>query len=525
MTAVRCAVTLCFLVAALPAAVCGQEPSAPPPPLIDTIIVVTQDIFRPEEAQANGLFRVMNALHFTTRPTVVWHELLFKQGEPYDSARVAETERNLRARGLFRQVSIDSMTVGDRLIVLVETNDGWTTELVLNANFTGGEFNWALGGIERNFIGTGARVGVVYRDEPDRTALRLLGGMDRIRGTRAGVDGYYDNLSDGSFGGWTGGVPYRSFGDRWALELPGAAGNQRILQFRDGDSLQTYRRRLFWQSTGVSYAPIAGAGGYVRLGAVGQIKREEYMLWTADPSTVPDTVTGAVGVFVDAMKPRYMVVTHYNGFAREEDVDLSMRLTLGVWLAPDAWGYERTGIAPGFELQAGTSIGRHFAKIAASGHGLFTSAGLDSGQVRVTATAAARFYPRHSTVLHVQAGALKNAAPGSEFDLGSGFGPRAFPAHAFTGERMAFAILEHRAFLIDQLFGMLGLGFAGFLDYGGAWFADQPSRLGGDVGVGLRFGSTRSTAANVGRLDLAYRFGEGFEGNRWVVSFGQQFPF
>jgi hypothetical protein len=199
------------------------------------------------------MFRIMNALHITTRPSVVRHELLFKQGQPYDSARVAETERNLRSRGLFREVSIDSMTVGDRLHMLVETNDGWTTELVLNANFTGGEFNWALGGIERNFLGTGARVGIVYRDEPDRTALRLLGGMDRIRGTRTGVSGFYDNLSDGSFGGWYGGVPYRSFGDRWALDLPGEAGDQRILQFRDGDSSETYRRRLFWQLGALSY--------------------------------------------------------------------------------------------------------------------------------------------------------------------------------------------------------------------------------------------------------------------------------
>ncbi len=206
-------------------------------------------------------------------------------------------------------------------------------------------------------------------------------------------------------------------------------------------------------------------------------------------------------------------------------MDLSSLAALSFWYAPDAWGYERSGVAPGFRLQAGASLGRHFAKISAWGHGLFTSAGLDSGQVRATTTVAARFFRRHSTVLHVQVGALKNVAPGSEFDLGSGFGPRAFAAHAFTGERMAFGILEHRAYLIDQLFGMLGLGFAGFLDYGGAWFADQPSRSGGDVGVGLRMGSTRSTGANVGRLDLAYRFGEGFEGKRWVVSFGQQFPF
>jgi hypothetical protein len=66
---------------------------------------------------------------------------------------------------------------------------------------------------------------------------------------------------------------------------------------------------------------------------------------------------------------------------------------------------------------------------------------------------------------------------------------------------------------------------AGFVDYGGAWFADQPARHGGDVGIGIRSGATSATGSNVGRLDLAYRFGDGITGSRWVVSFGTAYQF
>ena len=90
---------------------------------------------------------------------------------------------------------------------------------------------------------------------------------------------------------------------------------------------------------------------------------------------------------------------------------------------------------------------------------------------------------------------------------------------------MFWLAAEHRAFLIDEVFGLLGVGFAGFVDYGGAWYSDQPRRTGGDVGFGLRLGSTRSSGPNVGRIDIGYRFGEGFEGNRWALSFGQGFAF
>jgi len=63
------------------------------------------------------------------------------------------------------------------------------------------------------------------------------------------------------------------------------------------------------------------------------------------------------------------------------------------------------------------------------------------------------------------------------------------------------------------------------VDYGGAWYADEPARKGGNVGFGLRLGATRATGNNVGRFDLAYRFGDGITGSRWVFSFGRSFAY
>jgi hypothetical protein len=85
--------------------------------------------------------------------------------------------------------------------------------------------------------------------------------------------------------------------------------------------------------------------------------------------------------------------------------------------------------------------------------------------------------------------------------------------------------LEHRAYLIDELFNLFGLGFAAFLDYGGAWYPDERPRKGGNVGVGLRLGATRATGANLGRFDLAYRFGDGVGADRWIFSFGRAFTY
>jgi hypothetical protein len=218
-------------------------------------------------------------------------------------------------------------------------------------------------------------------------------------------------------------------------------------------------------------------------------------------------------------------VTHLNGFAREEDVSLGTRLLIGANLALPPLGYAQGGVAPFLEAQTGVGTARAFARLGVSLNGLVTSEGVDSGQVNAGLTLASRLIPRHATVLHVQAGVKKNPAPGAEFDLGHGLGPRAFEPHAFTGTRSLWGIAEHRVFLFDDLFGLLGLGVAGFVDYGGAWFGDQAARHGGDIGIGLRGGATSATGPNVGRLDLAYRFGDGITGSRWVVSFGTAYEF
>lgn len=494
-------------------------------PIIDSIDVITHDIFDTAQARGNVLAGLMNALHVRTRPWVVRQELLFRAGEPLDARRLAETERNLRRLGIFRDASVDTVRVDGRLVAHVVTYDGWTTSLETALSFTGDVVTWSAGLNERNVLGTGHLVGGNYRKEVDRDAWRLRAQLNRLLGSRAFVAGFYDNLSDGYAAAWNAGLPFRSLSDRVELVLPGQVADRRILRFRDGAVSDTVWRRALVQEAGLSWAPVAGPGGYVRVALIGSVRRDEYVGIQDTALAIPDSVSGFVGTVVELFRPRFVEVTHLNGFAREEDVSLGTRLLVGANLALPPLGYTQGGVAPFVEAQTGVGTARAFARLGVSLNGLVTSEGVDSGQVNAGLTLASRLIPRHATVLHVQAGVKKNPAPGAEFDLGHGLGPRAFEPHAFTGTRSLWGIAEHRVFLFDDLFGLLGLGVAGFVDYGGAWFGDQAARHGGDIGIGLRGGATSATGPNVGRLDLAYRFGDGITGSRWVVSFGTAYEF
>jgi hypothetical protein len=494
-------------------------------PTIDSIAVVTHDIFDSAQTEGNVLAGLMNALHMRTRPWVVRKELLFKTGDLLDHRRLEETERNLRRLGIFRDAAVDTLRVDGRLVARVTTYDGWTTSLETALSFTGDVVTWSLGLNERNVLGTGHLIGGNYRKEVDRDAWRLRSQLNRLLGTRLTVAAYYDNLSDGRAAAWNGGLPFLSLSDRFELVLPGQVADYRILRFRDGVPSDTAWRRATIQRAGLTWAPIAGPGGFVRIGLLGGVRHEEYLAIQDTDLAIPDSVFGDVGPVVELFHPRYVEVTHYNGFAREEDVSLGSRLLMGFSLALPALGYPRGGIAPVLEAQTGVGTAAAFARLGVEITGLVTSAGVDSGQVNAALTLASRLIPRHATVIHLRGGVQKNPAPGDEFDLGHGLGPRAFEPHAFTGTRTVWGIAEHRVFLWDDLFGMLGLGVAAFVDYGGAWFADEPARHGGDVGIGIRSGATSATGPNVGRLDLAYRFGDGITGSRWVVSFGTAYQF
>jgi hypothetical protein len=515
-----------WLLSLAPATAAAQRavvrPLGPP---IDSIAFTSRNVFDPDEADKNLLFALMNAFHIKTQRYVVGQELLFAEGEAYDSAAVAETARNLRALGLFRDVDIDTVRVNGLLVLRVNTADAWTTTVQAEAQSTGGQLEWGLGLKEKNLLGTATLGRAKFRNKVDREEVTLEASQNRLFGTGIRAHTRFDLLSDGDNGEWTFGVPFRAFGDRQSWELPGRFALRRELQFRDGALFRQFWHRMFRQSARVAFAPVADEMEYLRVGGTAQVKRDEYLAIADTSLAIPDTVRAAFAGFVEFAKARFKVTQYYLAFRRDVDVDLSTRAAFSLWVAPEPFGYDRWGVGPSLQAQTAVSIGKNFVKFEIDANGLFTSAGLDSGQVKGIVTAVSQILPRQATVIRVEATVQDDPAPSREIDLGLGVGLRGFAAHAFTGTRSIWGTIEQRLFLVDEFLDLFGIGLAGFLDYGGAWFPDQPVRLGGNAGFGLRLSSVRAGDVTVGRLDLAYRFGEGFDGNRWVFTFGRAVSF
>jgi len=76
-------------------------------------------------------------------------------------------------------------------------------------------------------------------------------------------------------------------------------------------------------------------------------------------------------------------------------------------------------------------------------------------------------------------------------------------------------VFEDRILLADDAWALVGVGIAPFVDYGGAWYGDEASRLGGDAGVALRLGPTRAVRGEAAEFAVGYRFGIG---NGWAIA-------
>ncbi len=498
----------------------GSPPTTRADPTIDTVVVVARNVFDPPGGAPRFLVRLGNTLHITTNPAVIRRLLLVSAGAPFDSARLVESERALRELGVFRAVRLDTLRLGDRLALRVETADGWSTSPQLNYSSAAGSTTWNVALVERNFLGTATYVSASYGRNPDRSALDLQFASPGLLLRHAPLLVAYSNLSDGRVGAWSYGRPFYQADARWSLVTVGEAGYQRVLDFQGGvlaDSAE--RHALRFELVG-GVALRASTRSYVRLWAGAAWRREDFT--PVGTTSVPYSAFGTVGVGIEAARVRYGVFEHLNGFGRREDVDLSSAVRLGVWAAPRAWGYpaDRAGLGPTLRGQIASLWPSGLALLRVKANGVVGTAGLDSGQVRATLDVASTRLTRQTWLVHLEAGALRKPRPGTAFDpWATQNGPRGFGAHAFTGTRLVYAMVEDRVQVTDGLWGLVGVGVAPYVEYGGAWYAGrEAARLGGDIGLALRLGSPRSVRGDVAEFDISWRFGDGFTGSPWALT-------
>lgn len=510
--------------------VCAAADDAPL--RIGHIAIQTGDIYSEEEAAHGFAYRFADRLHASTRPSVVRQFLLFREGDVYEPARLAESERNLRALGFLRAVSIVAGPPHDGVVdVTVSTEDAWSLEPGTSAGSSGGVSTYGFQLRDANIGGSGKLLSVSF----DRGSQRTRAAIDysdhaffspyrRARFTFAqNSDGYERRVLVGR--------PFFALEVPRSNELAFEETKRAVYWYENGEEASRYqqRHRIIGAAFGLAVHPNDA-----------QANR-----WTAglrfvedDFHVLPDAASAALP---DPRSFRYSFLRfeHVDSqFISRNFIDQGLRFqdyNLGLqWSAEGAVSTRALGAArnSGFVAASG-SRGLLLGDSAfAIGTAAFETR-LDRGVRNAILSGSFRYIRQFDTAIpqtfvgHAMFHDTWRPDRDLQFFADGDTGLRGYRLYAFEGSRNLVVNFEQRFYFGRELLQLISPGVVVFADVGKAtnrqlWL---PSGFRSDVGAGIRIGLPRAPR-NTLRLDFAYPLERDATGRRrLLVSFssGQAF--
>lgn len=504
--------------------------------VIGEVTVRAEDIFDPEKpGEDNLLFRAANRLHLETRERVVRRQLLFRSGDRYASRLLAESERNLRANGYLYDASVRPVRYdGERVDVEVRTRDVWTLNVGLGFGRNGGSNSTRFGLQDKNFLGSGKDLSLKRTSNVDRSEMNYGFTDPALFGTRGRLSALYSDNSDGTEAALRLERPFYSLATRWALGVTARSGDRVASLWERGTVASSLRH----ESDSVSlYA--GRSSGLVN----GRTRRLLYGFNYERDRLRPDLPSGApLGPIVEErvlsypwigferIDDGYITTRDLDKIRRTEDLNLGRVVRGHLGLSAPAFGGDRTRVIYDASFTQGLNPGL--------GQMLFVDASLagrwtEGAAENLLLSAGGRYYLRsgeHRVLyLSLRGDVANDLDSETQLVAGAEEGLRGYPLRFTTGDRRVLLTAEQRFYSSRHLLNLVHMGAAVFFDAGRAWQegdgAARRSSLLKDVGIGLRFSSSRSAKGGMLKIDLAFPLDRepGIPSSQFSITAGETF--
>jgi outer membrane protein assembly factor BamA len=498
------------------------------------ITIRSLNVFSPQEAASGWFYRVADALHITTRTSIVNRFLLFQEGDVYDPELLAQTERNLRDLPFIKLASVTPSAPHDGVVdVEVITQDGWTTEIGGSLGSKGGVTTYGVNLSEKDLLGSGRTIAVGY----DKSSERITRSFEfkdpylfRPYWSTALLlaktsDGHEEQLEIQR--------PFFSFVAPWSADVFVDNLRQNEKLYRDGEVDEQFRQdhhfaRLFY---GVALSATATRAHRLTVGFDSQ--EDSFQTLPDRPADVlpNDRKFRYLSLLYEDVSNKFLKLNYVDRDLRYEDFNLGRQLSLGLAISPQALGADGTTgrleatVAQGWQLGAqsfllgkvaySTRFGPVNSNTVLSATG-FLAIKLDSDLIQTFVTR-----------LEVDRG--WDLDRDVQFFADGLNGLRGYRIYSFEGNKRIIWNLEHRIFSGREILHLVAPGAVAFVDTGTAVPEGTPLTIRSfktDVGVGLRFGIARAPSNNILRVDFAYAFNRDPRGRRgFLASFSSSQAF
>ena len=481
--------------------------------VIGEVRINPQNIFDLEDPKENYLlYRIANALHVVTRPSVIRNTLLFKTGDRLSARLIEESERLLRSTLQVYGVSIRPIAYRDGVVdVEVGTRDRWTLALGLSISRTGGVNSSRASLKESNFLGSGVSVGLSRNSDVDRTSATISLTDPHAFGPFTSASYSYADADDGKAQSFVVSRPFFALDSRRSAGASVESSERNEPVYISGVNSGVYRHRrgaagLF---AGWSDGLVDGWTRRHSLGFSYEDNAYERIPDQSPAGELPSDLTLAVPYYrFQIIQDGFRTETNLDQIGKPEDLTIGLIVSVQLGRSFAALGSTReqwvyaTELSKGYEvmskglLLAGTSLSGRYA-----GRG---EQQLSAGRVR--------YFHRQDKGFTFFASIAGNVVrnpdvPNSQL-LGGDNGLRGYPLRYQSGDKKVLLTLEERVYTDWNPFRLIRIGGAVFYDLGRAWGGQNPNAANpgwlSDVGFGLRFLSDRSSVGNVLHVDLAF---------------------
>jgi Omp85 superfamily domain len=482
--------------------------------VIGEVFIYPENIFNLEDPEENkGLYRLANKLHIRTRPGVIRQQLLFKSGDLYSERLLSESERILRSTRYLYDASIRPVAWRDGVVdIAVTTRDVWTLNPGLSFSRSGGENSAGVEIEEFNFLGTGTNLSIGRTSDVDRDSTLLEYKDQHLFSTWVKMEATYADNSDGSVLALDIGRPFYALDTRWA------AGTS-LVDDEHIEPLYDLGKVVDEFSSHQKFASVAWGwsrgleNGWVRRWRIGATYDENE--FGAAPGSVSASLVPENRKLVypwlgfELVQDSFGKYNNHDQIGRTEDFYLGSRFGAQIGYADKAYGADRSALILSARASHGSGTSDDATLLLSSA----VTTRVENGELRnAVLDGAARYYVKQSdrrlffTTLEASVGRALDLD--TQILLGGDNGLRGYPLRYQGGEARALLTVEQRYFTNWYPFRLFRVGAAAFFDVGRTW-GDTPVNtpslgLLKDVGVGLRFGNSRSGLGNIIHVDLAF---------------------
>lgn len=462
-------------------------------------------------AEDNWLYRGFNRLHINTREPVLAAQLLFGEGEPLRERLVEESERILRARNYLTSAYIvPAMACPDYIDLLVVTRDAWVTEPEITFSREGGETESGFGLKDGNFLGTGDAISISYAQDVERSLVSYEYKTSHLFRTRWATRLYYAQKSDGEDKAFSLERPFYSLQTPWATGIVTENISEIRVIREGGEDINEFRHR---DRTREVYFGLATRADdrFTRRWLVGLTRENDIFSPTelTELGVPEDRKGNYLWLGVEGIENRFATYKNLNQIQRTEDVAMGVNYRLRVGYGGARLGNERDLIRYRGSYSNVIGVGEHHILQL---HGEFDARHykapdpVDSGVLGLEVNYNWFRDDQNRWYLRLRYDIGENLQQYEQLTVGGANGLRGYPIDYQRGDRRYILNIERRYFSDLHLFNIIRMGGVAFFDVGRSWgtqIDDQSNPHLANVGIGLRFSSSKTKVGNVLHVDLA----------------------